>query len=144
MKNILSLMVTQKKSNQKKEALISASPSQIKQELHFIPYINYGSIYDEFQKSKRTRNLIMTPEDEVESKVYLFDDKDYVSYKLIHEKREHLTPAQNRSLVKYTLKLLIPQKNVNEFKKQGFTIKKIAEFFMVHTNIIYMRLNLTG
>ncbi|MDX2503631.1 MAG: hypothetical protein QNL62_04030 [Gammaproteobacteria bacterium] len=138
----MSLMVTQKKSH-KKLAIKITDSSPLQPVLSFTPYINFGLIYDELMQSKRTRNLIMSLEDEKENKKFLFSDRDYISRKLIHEKRENLTAIQIRKLVSLTLKQLIPENKINEFKKQGLTINKISDYFMVHTEIVYMRLNLT-
>lgn len=138
----MSLMVTQKKSH-KKLAVKVTDTSPLQPVLSFTPYINFGLIYDELKQSKRTRDLIMSFEDEKENKRFLFSDRDYISRKLIHEKREHLTALQNSKLVNLTLKQLIPENKINKFKKQGLTINKISDYFMVHTDIVYMRLNLT-
>lgn len=138
----MSLMVTQKKSHKKLAIKITDSPP-LQPVLSFTPYINFGLIYDELKQGKRTRDLIMSLEDEKENKRFLFSDRDYISRKLIYEKRENLTAIQNRKLVSLTLKQLIPENKINEFKKQGLTINKISDYFMVHTEIVYMRLNLT-
>lgn len=135
-------MVTQKKIH-KKTVKNVVGPSLLQPVLSFIPYINFGFIFDEMQQSKPTRDLIMSPADEKENKRFLFSDRDYISRKLIHEKRENLTAVQNRKLVNLTLKLLIPENKINRLKKQGLTINKMSNYFMVHTEIIYMRLNLT-
>lgn len=142
MKNILSLMVTQKTSHKKLAEKVTET-SQLQPVLSFTPYINLGLIYDELNQSKPTRDLIMSLEDEKETKRFLFSDRDYISRKLIHENREHLTAIQNRKLINLTLKQLIPETKINKFKKQGLTIKNISDYFMVHTEIVYMRLNLT-
>jgi len=142
MKNILSLMVTQKKSKKNSVKINIEDPAEPQLELNFVPYINFGFINDELHQTKRTRELIMCPDDKKTNEIYLFDDRDYISRKLIHEKREYLTVEQNRRLINYTLKLLIPQSSVDKFKKLGLTIKEISDQFMVHTEIVYMRLNL--
>jgi hypothetical protein len=140
MKNIMGLMVTQKKSKHKleKSGVKSTEPNE---PMIFIPYINYGLIFKENQ-SYITRELIMTDEDKKVKDRHPITDRDYISNKILHEQRIHLSTKQNKQLINYTLKLIMPEKIMNQFKKQGMTIKQISDHFMVHTDIIYMRLNL--
>lgn len=142
MKNIMPLMVSQKKSTQKvKKNTLEVSKPPIK--LDFIPYINFDFTFDKYHQSKRTRDLILSPEDEELSRKHLFSDREYITKKLFHEYRIHLSSEQNRQLINYTLKLIMPEKTMKQFKKQGMTVKEMSDHFMVQTHIVYMRLNLT-
>lgn len=143
MKNIMSLMVTQKKSKTKKVKEVSQDSIHSHITMDFIPYINHGSVYSDNHQKKDTRDLIMCADDEKLDEKHQLNDRDYITHKLIHEQRIHLSSEQNRQLINYTLKLLMPQKSIDNFKKQGLTIKEISDHFMVHSEIVYMRLNLT-
>lgn len=144
MKNILSLMVSQKRNRPKAKKTRPSEQLRTGTELEFTPYINFGIAHDKQHQNKCTRTLIMSTEDKKVNKRYWYDDRDYISWKLIHEKREYLTIEQNRKLVNNTLKLLISQKKVDDFKKSVMTIKEFSDQYMVHLEIIYMRINLTG
>jgi hypothetical protein len=140
MKNIMALMVTQKKSTHK-NIKSGEKPIEPIEPMAFIPYIKYGLIY-EYNKSQITRELIMTEDDKKLKDRHFISDRDYISNKILHEQRVYLSNKKNRQLINYTLKLIMPEKMMSQLKKEGMTIKAISDHFMVHTDIVYMRLNL--